>query len=457
MALTVNLLPKQWEVFRPAEAVDYDIALYQGGVGSGKTFLGVLTGLSILHENPGATWLVGADTFARLAISTCDTYETILQDAGIKYKYNRSEHILRIPDWDGAKVIFRGLDDPQSLRSVNGIGGHIEEASLLKEASYLEFIGRLRQAKQGQPIRLVLTTNPQTVRGWLYDHFVNKAGITEQEARGKILKVNRRRVIAKTIDNTHVSDAFIAAMSASYDPDLYRIMVLGEDGDYTKGLVNKGWSIANIDDVEYNPSLPIYLSCDFNIDPMSWVCAHRINGEYQFFDELVIEHTDTISTAQEFCRRYPGHTAGVIVTGDASGKNGSTLVPRDEHNYTQILNVLKERGFTQCYLDLKDGNPLVRNRTDAWNGKVCNNYGVRKVKVNRRCKWLIWNCENLRFKEGTSEIWEPTKVQIEQDAKLKFTKHVWDAASYLVDRYDPITPHAPSKIVEAPRPYMWDD
>ncbi len=437
--LDVKLLPKQWEVFEPSAGVDYDIALYQGGVGSGKTFLGTLTGLRVLSQNPGATWLVGADTYSRLAISTCDSYEQLLDAASIRYKFNRTDKIIRIPGWDNARIIFKGLDDPQALRSVNGIGGHLEEASLITEAAYLEFLGRLRQAKSGTPIRVVLTTNPQTVKGWLFEHFVDRGGISEQEVRGNVIKVNRRRVIARTLDNPYVSDAFIASMRASYDDDMWRIMVLGEDGDYTKGLVCKGWSDANVEDTPYRPNLKLYLSCDFNVDPMSWVVAHRFNQEYHFIDEIVIENTNIVQTAEEFANRYHGHKAGLIITGDASGASRSVASEKPNQTYYRILqNELTRLGFQNHSLDLRSANPIVEQRTAAWNALVCSAAGVRRIKVDPKCKWLIYNCNNLKYIEGTSVIWEPTRNQIEKDPKLKFTKHVWDAASYLTERYDPI-------------------
>src|SRR5690606_12917108 len=78
-------------------------------------------------------------------------------------------------------------------------------------------------------------------------------------------------------------------------------------------------------------------------------------------------------------------------------------------------------------------------RVAAWNGLVCNTNGIRRVFMNRRCKWLIYNCQNLKYKEGTGQIDEPTVKDIEKDPKQKFTKHIWDAASYLVEKYDPIT------------------
>jgi phage terminase large subunit len=436
----ISLLPKQWEVFNPDEGVDYDIKLYQGGFGAGKTFLGSLKGCKVLAAQPGATWLVGADSWERLKITTWETWQELLEDANIPYKANKTDHIIIIPGWDDARVIFKGIDDPFALRSVNGVGGHLEEASLLPESAYNEFLGRLRQSSPGIPIEVVLTTNPQATKGWLHQQFVDNAGVQTIRVRDREVKVSRRRVIASTLENRHVSDAFIAAMQATYDPELYNIVVLGQDGDYTRGLVSYNFSDLNRQETEYRPDQEIYLSCDFNVDPMSWVLAHRYNREYHFFDEIVIENTNINECIDEFVKRYPSHESGIIITGDASGN--SRNVQNDKvggTSYTQMLNRLEFHHHpSRRRVDVREKNPPPADRVAAWNSMMCNTNGVRRIFTNPRCKWLIHNLQNLKYKEGSSEIHEPTYNDIKKDAKMKFMKHIFDAASYLVEKYDPV-------------------
>lgn len=438
--LDIKLLPKQWEVFRPDPGVHYDIKLYQGGVGAGKTFLGSLKGLKVLSQNHGATWLVGADAWERLKITTWETWLELLDSAKVKHKPNKSDHIIRIPGWGNARAIFKGIEDPLALRSVNGIGGHLEESSMLTQPAYEEFLGRLRQADSGTPIEVILTTNPQATKGWQHEQFVAKGGIIEQEIRGNIIKISRRRVIAATLENPHVSDAFIGTLKATYDPELYKIMVLGQDGDYTRGLVSYNFSDLNIKETEYRPDQEIYLSCDFNVDPNSWVLAHRYNNEYHFFDEIVIDNTNNDECVDEFVRRYPEHNSGIIITGDASGDGRNVQNNKvGGTSYTQILNRLAFHHHpSKRRVDIREKNPAPSDRVAAWNSAMCNTNGVRRIFISPRCKWLIYNLQNLKYKEGTGEIQEPTANDIKKDPKQKYTKHIFDAASYLVEKYDPI-------------------
>jgi phage terminase large subunit len=438
--LEIKLLPKQWEVFNPDPGAQYDIKLYQGGFGAGKTFLGGLKGNRVLSENHGATWLVVADAWERLKITTWETWLELLDGAKISHKANKSDHIIRIPGWGNARVIFKGIDNPMALRSVNGIGGHLEEASLLTEAAYLEFLGRLRQAGPESPIQVILTTNPQATRGWLYDHFVINGGITHQEIRGNTVVINRRRVIASTLENRHVSDAFIATLKASYDPELYRIVVEGQDGDYTRGLVSYNFSDSNIQDTPFRPELDLHLTCDFNVDPMSWELAHRFNGEYHYFDEIVIENTNINECVDEFVRRYPAYQGKLIIGGDASGN--SRNVQNDEvggTSYTQMVNRFNFHKYpARVRVDVREKNPPIADRVAAWNAMMCNTNGVRRIFINPKCKWLIHNLENLKYQEGTGVIETPSANDIKKDPKQKFLGHPFDAASYLVEKYDPV-------------------
>jgi PBSX family phage terminase large subunit len=442
----IKLLPKQWEVFNAVPGVDFDMTLYQGGVGSGKTFLGGLKGLSILSQNHGATWLVGADTYARLKISTCETYEELLDEAKIRYKHNKSDHTIRIPGWDDARVLFKGLEDPHALRSVNGIGGHLEEASLLNENAFLEFLGRLRQAKPGDPISVILTTNPQTMRGWLHEHFGINAGVAIQTVRGKEVKVSRRRVIASTLENKHVSDAFIASLQASYDEDMYKIMVEGQDGDYTSGLVVKGWSYINEVETEWQPDQRIHITCDFNVDPMCWGFAHTYGDkpgqiEYHFFDELAEEYATTRECIDKFALRYPPNKVKAIeINGDSSGNQHRTEAQKYNHtNYNIMLTRLSELGYGEVKLKVRSANPLIIDRVTAFNAAVSNSEGVHRVFVNpKKCKYILYNMNNLMWKEGDQEIAKPTPTQIKNNPKSKFLGHPFDAVSYLVELNEPV-------------------
>ena len=73
---------------------------------------------------------------------------------------------------------------------------------------------------------------------------------------------------------------------------------------------------------------------------MCWALAHKDENDVYFFDEIVIEKTTTQQCIDEFIKRYPNHKSDIIINGDASGDNRSTL--SEYTNYAIIKNALKE-------------------------------------------------------------------------------------------------------------------
>jgi PBSX family phage terminase large subunit len=473
------------------EDVTLDVCVYQGGVGSGKTMIGSLLGTILCNKYPGILGLVLAKTYPMVRDTTMRTYFEHFRAFGYKkkrdYDFNKSESLLTFLKWGGSQVMFRHLQDPEKIKSINAGYVEVEECSQITEADFDMTLTRLRQSGVKRK-RWFGHTNPHSAKGWIYERFVsaearqNKKVVIDPVTKDEISKeslpgmdgktwiydpdgnllevMHFRRVIAPTTDNKALSVSYIQSLRQNLDPEMYKIFVLGQDGDYTAGLVNHSFSDLNITNTEYKPDLAIYLTCDFNVDPMSWALAHRYNGEYHFFDEIVVEHTQIDPCVDEFVRRYPDHQAGVIITGDASGNNRS-VTAKNEANvtvndkkgtaYTEMLNRFTHHKYpSRVRVDVRESNPLIASRIAAFNAMVCNTNGVRRVFVNLRCKWLIWNMNNLKYKEGTGIIDEPTADQIEKSPKLKFTKHIYDAASYLVEKYDPIklvSPTTQTKVI----------
>ena len=267
-------------------------------------------------------------------------------------------------------------------------------------------------------------TNPQPNKGWIWKRFVEEK------------KPNYRLVIAPTSNNTFLPEHYVEEMKNSYDPEYYRINVLGEFGDYSSGLVVKGFNdLNNVYTLPYNRNMTLHLTCDFNVDPMCWEIAHVVDGDIQFIDELVIENTSTSQAVEEFIRRYPNHRGRLIINGDASGEYRSAQ--SEFTNYAIIKNALEAYGYKPEF-HLRNFNPPILSRIQAFNAKVKNCNGESHLFIDKKCKWLLYNMYNLAFKEGTSIVDVPTQKQIQNDHDLKFLEHPFDAASYLVEYYFPV-------------------
>ena len=409
---------------------------------SGKTFCGSLISVLLCLKYDGIRGLIGAMTFPLVRDTTLVSFKEHLDNMGLVAGYHYTENIsqAKITFYNGSEVLFRHLEEPDKLKSLNLGFVELEEMSDTPESTFLMLLSRLRQAKRegwdetaqleghkGFQYRLFGHTNPEPNKGWIYKNFVEKK------------QSNYRLILAPTTQNVFLPEGYIENMKNAYDPEYYRINVLGEFGDYTSGLVVKGFSDENIVDCEYVPELDIWLTCDFNVDPMCWYVAHVTHNNKVFFiDEFCVENTHTKQVADEFIRRYKDHRKHIWITGDASGDYRKTQSAITD--YVIIRDTLRNYyGHNAVDVKKRPFNPPVRARIAAWNTMVKNSNGERKLFMNKKCEKLIYNCYNLKYKTGTSIVDVPTYSQIANDRNLKFLEHPFDAASYLVELLFPIT------------------
>ena len=430
--MELNLLPAQTEFLNVPHNESLDVAIYQGGFGSGKTWCGSLLGVLLATKYAGSRGLVGAREYELVRKTTMVSYFEHLEAcgfvAGQDYIYNKVEKFIKFSN--GSEILFYGLDDPEKYKSLNLHWAEIEEASQISDSSFKQLLGRLRNTYRGKDwgdfrFRLFGHTNPQANKGWIYERFVENP------------LPNYRLIKAPSTNNIYLPEHFIKSMEESYDPEYFRINVLGEFGDYASGLVVKNFTNDNIKDLTYRPELTLHLTFDFNVDPMSCELAHIANGKVFYFDEFVLENTSTEGTIKAFLAKYPNHKGDIVINGDASGDNRSTQ--SELSNYVIIMNALKEQyPDKKIKFDLRPYNPPIKNRIAAFNAKVCNYKGERSLFIDKKCKRLLYNVHNLKYKVGSEIVDVPTYAQIKNDNSLKFLEHPFDAASYLVEYYFPI-------------------
>ena len=108
-----ELLPAQKEFFLIPESnkTNRDIALYQGGYGSGKTWSGSLIGICLCMKYAGIRGLVGAQTYTLVRDTTLKQYIEHLDNIGfvdgVHYEYKKAEDKLVFKN--GSEILFRHL------------------------------------------------------------------------------------------------------------------------------------------------------------------------------------------------------------------------------------------------------------------------------------------------------------------------------------------------------------
>lgn len=237
-----------------------------------------------------------------------------------------------------------------------------------------------------------------------------------------------------------LSDKFLeyAELIKKNKPEEYKKDYLNKSDVSDTAKVVKYWSTENInEDIRYCEDLDIYWSLDFNVNPAMSTLSHFDGEKFFVFDELVLNNVITQDVVDEFIRRYPPEKVkGIVqICGDASGKYRKTQSRYSD--YAIIINALAKAGY-HYKLNLRNFNPPILARINAFNKQVYTDEGERNVLVHPKCKWLIYNMKNLKFKDGTSLIDEATPSQIADDNDKLYLGHIFDAISYMVEFFKPV-------------------
>ena len=141
---------------------------YVGGIGSGKSFAGGVKAITRLSQ-PGLGGIF-APTYPMLRDATQRTVLDLLQRTNIRYEHNKSENRVIIPA-TGHEILFRSLDNPDTVRGPNLHWAWIDEASLVtKEASNV-VNGRVRVGSNPQ----VWKTFTPKGRNWCWEEYERDA------------------------------------------------------------------------------------------------------------------------------------------------------------------------------------------------------------------------------------------------------------------------------------------
>ena len=169
---------------------DYERYLLIGGYGSGKSYhIAFKIILKLLEEKRKA--LVIREVYDTIQESCYDLIAEILDDMGLlttdtkEYKAKQNKVLalkspLRFRFKNGSQIIFKGMDKPEKVKSINGVSiVWLEECSEVKYDGYKELLGRIRTPNSS--MHFILSCNPIGRDNWVYRHFFVKLDDEGQE------------------------------------------------------------------------------------------------------------------------------------------------------------------------------------------------------------------------------------------------------------------------------------
>ena len=384
------------------------------GIRGGKTYAGareVARQTWNYHGDRSAVYGIIAPTFNMLDRTTWREFKHAARP--LIEKDNDSKKIIRLKN--GVEVYGFSAEHFDRVRNVTLFGFWVDEARECKDFAGLwdVLLGRVLSTNG----KGIVTTSPNS-----YDDIHSIFIENKKDDYGTVR--------FSTYENKMIKKAAIDDLAGHYDEKFMQQELMGEFVVFEGAVYYTFSRKENAGDyafkvAQYDPQKPLRLCWDFNVDPMTLMIAQfGVNKkgltEAYFIDEFWIRNSNTVETCREFKLRYPNHTRGVILYGDATGHARHT--DSNVTNWKIVENELRHYGVSKC---VPTKNPAERDRINSVNGMICNSKNERRVFVNPKCRNLIRDLEQVSYKEGTTQI-DKTK-----DSKLT---HPSDGAGYMIDK-----------------------
>lgn len=421
-AIDVELLPHQYDLVIDETS---DVIALEGGLGSGKTFCGVIKMLRLISVSPGVPGLWIEPTYDLIGSIFLATVDEVLPALGIAYEYRstwrgrRDVLLVHVGTSRETPVYCRSGEKPKRIVGFK-IGWFIvDEADQVEREVWKRASGRLRDRRAKVRQQIAVFT-PEEGFNWTWDVFHSTSSSSTM----------RMRLIegVTTMSNTFNPAEYVDRLKAGHDDeDLQRILT----GKRTQrsGLVYKRFDPARHIRECANPFAgEWFIGADFNVAKMVWVFGRRLGNELHFWGELIGEYVDTIEMAQraldvlqEAARRHhvPMSRAQLARSTrfipDASAGQRRT----SSRGMASDLDHVQEAGFDVVY---KSTNPPVKDRVFAFN------LGLHENRIfvdGERCPFLV----KCLSQQGWSESGEPDKSS--------GLDHATDAAGYPVHYLEP--------------------
>lgn len=485
-----------------------DIFLFDGANRAGKTATAVARTIQYLLEYPGSTALVGAANLPILERSAKEEWRKRFSIQGdwdhplVLRKPTAQTKCLRLKN--GSKAWFIHFSDYQILRGVEADIIHIEEASLLpSEDSMNELVRRLSGSK-GPIKQLILTTNPEESKGWIYEKFSlkqNEPGydgptlpigdtcscnvcspclnIRKEKVEfvdGRCPKCNAakenncpgdqeffRVLRVASWDNSHLPSDYVDNMRSSMSEEYFQLYGEGKLVELRKGKIYKSFSKHNIHpvDIELDYGKPLIWSFDFNVSyQCSVVCQERqtkLGTIVDVIDEIVVPEAGPEQVAREFLSRYGDYNGPIIIYGDPSALNNKTG-SNDPSQFQVVYEILtnpKKAGMDDIspkkvevtVKKIKGQTKIyVVSRVESTNSMLKNASGEIRLYLNPKCRYTILSLEDMRWMENqnnTSQMdtrCDKLAAKSPNKRVLHLLSHPTDALGYYIYKKFPIVP-----------------
>ncbi len=270
----------------------------------GKSYLSCVELLRGAINRPGETFFYCAPTYRMAKDIAWKTLKQLIPLAWIKSK---NETDLKVELVNGSTIELKGTENAMALRGRSLAGVVLDEAAFMDAEVWFEVIRPSLADKQGWALFI---STPDGTASWFYDLWCFVPEDTTKDWR---------RWQYTTIDGDNVPKVEIEAAREQLDARTFR-QEFEASFENLSGLVAVSFSDENISTKSIDITVqPLLLGVDFNVDPMSGICAVRDKENLYVFDEIMLTGgATTWDFSEEVVRRY-GVDRRVIACPDPTG------------------------------------------------------------------------------------------------------------------------------------------
>lgn len=342
-----------------------------GGRGSGKTDTFYLKYLLSLFEPYYFRLLYINKEKSNIRDQQYAGFKRVARRIGIydKLKFYDGDYRIVNPYNDNS-LIPKGMDDTEKTKGIDDITtiwwdecnkGTIEDYTTLN---------KLLRSPKAKYLQFALSFNPVMETSWMRNEFFDTedAYKVAEKYKNDLLLNHSTYIHNEFINQDEYLETLKKGNPYNYDVDIY--------GKWGKPEIKSPWLYSwqsnrdkiISDDLPYYDSLPIYVSFDFNNDPLSCIVAQHSSGNHNItanpFIHILKEYqTPFKGTVQNpFIDIYNkikqdyNNPRQIFITGDASGFHGRMgLVDGSRHFYDLIL---KTFNLGEYHLKTPLTNPL---------------------------------------------------------------------------------------------------
>lgn len=355
------------------------------GYGGGKSFALIMKMLKLCNQNRGLPGGLLCPTIKMFKRDILPIVKDICRENRLPYHYHKSDYYFTFPTTRSMVWVFHDQDQGESIKGPNLAFMCINEASLCSEDGFKAALSRVR-LKKAPRLQVILSGTPAEFN-WVYEYFLENP------------REDTDFIMGDMRENIHIHEDYAQMLIDSYDPVMQEQYVEG------KYVSRKGKRAAYAFDrrihhdkkIIKEPLRQVWVSVDFNVDPMGAVLWNRMSPKstrwVQAFDEITIPSSDTYELCDAINEKLEPDD-DVIIFPDPAGNARSTKT----RGKTDI-SILKDYGkFEQ--IKFKGRIQSVRDCLNSLN----NLFAKDRIAVHPRCKDFTADLEQCKIKEGTFEI-----------------------------------------------------